>query len=255
MSTSPDTAGTYAWEPALEYPLARRDEVHVWRAALLRPASEVEALRALLSADELGRADRFRFGRDRSNFVAARGILRTILGRYLRQTPSLLLFDYNQYGKPALRGAGGADALRFSVAHSGDIALYAVARGREVGIDIERVREGVACEEIAGNFFSHREVEMLRELPAGQRTEGFFNCWTRKEAFVKALGEGLSFPLSQFDVSLAPGEPATLLSVRGGDECGASGWSLRELTPGFGCVAAVAVEGDGWRLGCWQWEA
>lgn len=256
MSATHDNADAGdAWVTPPEQPRAGRDEVHVWRASLMRPPSEVEALRALLSDDELARADAFRFRRDRDSFVAARGILRTILGRYLRRPPGRLSFNYNHYGKPELRDAGDAEPLRFNLAHAGGVALYAVTRGREVGVDVELVREGVACEEIAGHFFSRREVETLRALPAEVRTEGFFNCWTRKEAFVKALSKGLSFPLDQFDVSLAPGEPAMLLEVRGDDVRGASRWSLRELRPGFGCVAAVVVEGDGWRLDCWQWEA
>lgn len=252
MSAPPDIAVEDLWEPGPGQPRATRDEVHVWRAVLTRPDSEVKALRALLSADELERANAFRFSRDRDSYVVARGVLRTILGRYVGRPPARLRFRYNDYGKPDLRDAGAARPPRFNVTHAGGIALYAVACGREVGVDIERVRGDVDCEEIANRFFSRREVEALRALPPDLRTEGFFNCWTRKEAFVKALSEGLSFPLDQFDVSLAPGEPAVLLGVRG-DGRVASDWSLRELSPGFDCVAALAVEGVGWRLSCWQW--
>lgn len=254
MSTPLDTDNLHAWAPGPEHPRARHDEVHVWRATLARPEPEVEALRSLLSADELARANGFRFNRHRDDFIVARGTLRTILGRYLRRPPARLRFNYNKYGKPELRGAEDEEPLRFNASHAGGIALYAVARGREVGVDVERVRDDLACDEVAGRFFSRREVETLRALPASQRTEGFFNCWTRKEAYIKALGKGLSLPLDRFDVSLAPGEPAILLGVRG-DEHGHARWYLRELLPGFGCVAAIAVEGDDWRLSCWRWGA
>lgn len=255
MSTPPDIDDTEAWGTAPEQPRPSRDEVHVWRATLTRPEAEVERLRGLLSADELTRADSFRFSRDRSDFIVARGALRSILGRYLRRPPERLRFVYNDYGKPDLSDAGDGVPLRFNVTHAGGLALYAVACGREVGVDVERVREGMDYEGIAENFFSRREVGMLRALPVGQRTEGFFNCWTRKEAYVKALSKGLSLPLDRFDVSLAPGEPARLLYAPDDDKRGAHGLTLRELAPGFGYVAAVAIEGDGWRLICWQWEA
>jgi len=227
------------------------EDVHVWRAALARTPREVEALKGLLSEDELSRAERFHFPHDRSNFVVARGTLREILSLYLGLPPELLQFGYSAFGKPELNGAPAETRLRFNLSHAGGLALYAVAAGREVGVDVEVVRESVPCEELAASFFSRREVAALLALPACDRTRAFFECWTRKEAYIKAHGEGLSLPLDSFDVSLAPGEPAALLGTRGGRE--ASGWTLRELTPGQGYAAAVAVEGDGRRLRCWRW--
>jgi 4'-phosphopantetheinyl transferase len=175
-------------------------------------------------------------------------VLRAILGGYLNQGPECLSFCYNSQGKPALDG----DAIRFNVSHSHGVALYAVTRGREVGIDIEHIRFDLAVAEIAERFFSRREVVMLRALPAEVQRQAFFLCWTRKEAYIKARGEGLSLPLDQFDVSLAPGEPAAVLGTQR-DPSEASRWSLQELTPAPGYVAALAVEGHGWRLTCWQW--
>jgi 4'-phosphopantetheinyl transferase len=228
------------------------EEVHVWRAALARPPAEVEALKALLSEDELRRAGRFHFERDRSAFVVARATLREILSLYVGLPPRLLRFSYNAFGKPELTGVAGETRLRFNLSHSGGLALYAVAAGREVGVDVEAMREGVACEELAVNYFSRREAAVLHALPEGERRRAFFECWARKEAYIKARGKGLSLPLDSFDVSLAPGEPAALLATRE-DEHGASSWSLRELDAGAGYAAAVAAEGVGWRLRCWRW--
>lgn len=227
-------------------------EVHVWRAALARTPAEVEALKRLLSGDELRRAARFHFPRDRSSFVVARGTLREILSRYVGQPPELLQFVYNAFGKPELDGVPGETRVRFNLSHSGGLALYAVAAGREVGVDVEAVRDCMPCEELAVSHFSRREVDVLLALPACDRTRAFFECWARKEAYIKARGEGLSLPLDSFDVSLTPGEPAALLATRG-SEHGARRWSLRELAAGTGYAAAVAAEGVGWRLRCWGW--
>jgi 4'-phosphopantetheinyl transferase len=132
------------------------------------------------------------------------------------------------------------------------VALYAVARGREIGIDLEFMRCDLEVEEIAERFFSRRETATLRALPTDLRKYAFFLCWTRKEAYIKARGEGLSLPLNQFDVSLIPGEPAALLSAQP-DSDEALRWSLHEMTIASGYVAALAVEGRGWSLSCWQW--
>lgn len=228
------------------------DEVHVWRAYLDLPVSRVQSLKRNLAADELRRAERFYFQKDRHNFVVAHGLLRTILSRYLGMEPSRLRFDYSPYGKPTLAITPGQDTLSFNLSHSGRLVLYAIARGREIGIDVERVRPVAEVEQIAERFFSVQENATLRAVPASLKHEAFFTCWTRKEAFIKARGEGLSLPLDQFDVSLARGESARLLSIQG-DPQEAARWSLQGLIPGPGYVAALAVEGHGWRLKCWQW--
>ena len=230
-----------------------RDEVHVWRARLDRNTSYRQSLQQILTADEQVRAERLYFPKDRQHFVVARGVLRLILSRYLDMEPYQLRFCYNRYGKPGLVTSSGQEALSFNVSHSCGLALYAVTRSREIGIDLERIRRDFACEQIAERFFSPREKATLRALQAKKvKHRAFFNCWTRKEAYIKARGEGLSLPLDQFDVSLAPEEPATLLDMRG-DPREASRWSLQELFPGSGYVAALAVEGHGWRLACWEW--
>jgi 4'-phosphopantetheinyl transferase len=205
-----------------------------------------------LSADERARADRFYFQKDRERFIVGRGLLRTILGLYLDTKPEHLRFCYSSYGKPALSKGRGSDTLHFNLSHSDRLALYALTGSREVGVDLERNRPELAVDEIAEHLFSPREVAMLRALPPSMRQEAFINCWTRKEAYIKARGDGLAIPLNEFDVTLVPGEPACLRSTRG-DPHEASRWSLQELAPGPGYVAALAIEGHNWRLRCWQW--
>jgi 4'-phosphopantetheinyl transferase len=228
-------------------------EVHVWRACLDLDSSCVEHLQHALSADELQRAARFHFPRDRRRFTVARGVLRDILGRYLGVPPSELEFRYGAHGKPALAAGFDAAVVRFNISHSHEMALFAVTCGREIGVDIEYLGREIRAEEIAQHFFSAHECANLRALPAAAKHEAFFNCWTRKEAYIKAHGEGLSLPLDQFDVSLAPGEPAALLATRN-DPREVQRWSLQALTPGPGYVAALAVEGQGWQLACWHWS-
>ena len=229
-------------------------EVHVWRACLDRDASCVAQLQPTLSADESQRAARFHFPRDRRRFTVARGVLRNILGRYLGIPPSELGFRYSAYGKPALAGGFDAAGVRFNISHSHEMALFAVTCHREIGVDIEYLGREIRGEEIAEHFFSAHERARLGALPAAAKHEAFFNCWTRKEAYIKAHGEGLSLPLDQFDVSLAPGEPVALLATRS-DPREALRWSLRALTPGPGYVAALAVEGQEFQLSCWQWSS
>jgi 4'-phosphopantetheinyl transferase len=240
------------WLTPPSRPRLSADEVHVWRASLMMREDEMVTLLRSLSEDELRRAYRLRSPRDRARFIAARGILRDILSRYLQTQPGRVRFGYNAHGKPELLDADENTQLRFNLSHAGRVALFAVASGREVGVDVESVCDDVACAEVAAEFFSRGEVEALAALPERSRTRAFYNCWTRKEAYIKARGMGLLLPLDCFDVSLAPGEPAALLSTRG-DEPEAVRWSLREIELGPSHVAAVAVEGRGWRQRCWLW--
>ncbi len=225
--------------------------MHVWRAGLEPGAQTLRRRRELLSTDERERADRFYFQRDREHFVAARGGLREILGRYTGASPQSLRFSYDHYGKPSLSGEAGGTPLRFNVSHSGGVALYAVTVGRAVGVDVERVREDFAGLDIAKNFFSPHEVAALSELPAEHLATAFFDCWTRKEAYIKARGLGLSHPLHLFTVSLTPGRPAALLRTDDDPE-EAARWSLVELFPGEGYRGALAFEGELSSLRCWS---
>jgi len=240
------------WLPPLADLALSSDEIHVWRASLDLSASCVQNLQQTLAADELSKAEQFYLQKDREHFIVARGLLRAILSRYLDMEPGQLRFCYSDHGKPSLAPTPGQETFSFNVSHSHGLALYAMTRSREIGIDLERIRGDLDCEQIAARFFSPSENAVLRALPAKLKPQAFFNCWTRKEAYIKARGGGLSLPLDQFDVSLTPGEPSTLLNTTG-DPQEATRWSLRALTPSPGYVAALAVEGHGWRLTCWQW--
>jgi 4'-phosphopantetheinyl transferase len=240
-----------AWEPAAAPPALGEDDIHVWRVSLDRSEECRNKLARLLSPDEEQRARRSYFPRDRDRFVVCRGVLRILLGKYLAHDPQQLCFACGPHGKPTLAG-DAANGLRFNVSHSEGLALIAVSRGREVGVDLERVCPEMATEEIASRFFAPREVRALRALPPRLRPAAFFRCWTRKEAYLKATGAGLTQALDRFDVTLQPGEPAALLADR--DDPGAvRRWSLEEITPGPGFVGALAVEGHSWTLWCGDW--
>lgn len=206
-----------------------------------------------LDTGERERAARFHFEHDRNRFIVAHGALRIILSRYLNVTPVRLRFGFNAYGKPSLDDEAGASKIRFNMSHSGGLALYAVAFEREIGVDVEYMRADLAGKEIAERFFSRRETEALNTLAPEVLTEAFFNCWTRKEAYIKARGEGLSHPLHAFSVSLVPGEPAALLSVEG-DAQELARWTLVELMPNPDYKAALACEGRDWRLACYEFD-
>jgi 4'-phosphopantetheinyl transferase len=241
------------WQTSL-FPYVLPDhEVHVWRADLNCPPARVHHLQQVLSSDEQERARRFHFERDRRRYIVARGVLRTLLGRYLNLAPTEVEFVYNAWGKPSLIPQHGQATLHFNLSHSGELALYAFARQAEVGIDLELIRPDLDYEQIAEHFFSPHERTALRSLPTAVKGECFFQCWTRKEAYIKAKGQGLSIPLAQFTVSLRPGEPASLLAVQG-DPHEARRWSFYELVPGSGYLAALVVERGGWQLQCYAWS-
>jgi 4'-phosphopantetheinyl transferase len=246
----PVQAAREPWRPARREICLGGGQVHVWRASLDQPEEVLGRLAETLSTDERQRAERFRFPQHRRRFAAGRGILRAILGSCLGVPPEQLLFCYGPHGKPSLQRE---IPLRFNLAHSQDLALCAVTLGREVGVDLEAMRAEVRGEQLADRFFSPREVAALFALPSEARQEAFFTCWSRKEAVLKAKGGGLSIPLDQFAVSLAPGEPARLLTTEW-DPAEAARWSLVELFPGDGFKAALAVEGNDWNLHCWEWH-
>jgi 4'-phosphopantetheinyl transferase len=224
------------WLTSAASPLIENDEVHVWKVDLSATVVEVR----LLSRGEYERAARFRFERDRQHFKAARSALRIILGRYLNLPPASLEFAQTEYGKPFLTNPEGAGVL-FNLSHSGEVALIAVAREREVGVDVEFMRADFATNEVAEQFFSMAEIYTLSGLEPHLRTQAFFNCWTRKEAYVKARGEGLSMPLDVFDVSLAPDVPAAMLSNRVNDT-EPSHWIFQDLNIAPDYAGTLVVE-------------
>ena len=179
--------------------------------------------------------------------------LRQILALYFGARPEQLQFTQQEKGKPEMAAATNSIHLTFNLSHSGELALLAVALHLQLGVDVECIRSDFGGQEIANRFFSRQEVEKLCSLPVGLRNQAFFHCWTRKEAYIKAIGEGLSKPLEDFDVAFAPGEDPALLAVRG-DPDEASRWSFYDLQPGEGYAGALAVEGNSHQIKCWSWQ-
>jgi len=227
------------------------DAVHVWRASLDDAGERLGKLAQLLSPDEQLRASRLQFQRHRDRFVAARGVLRVILGRYLAAPPEQLTISYGPRGKPFLAGREG-ESLRFNLSHSQGLALYALVLDRNVGIDVEALRTLPDAEQIAERFFSPAEKAEFHSLPQDRKPHAFFFGWTQKEAFIKAVGDGLSLALDRFDVSVSPHEPARLLRIDGDSES-ASHWMMQALDPAPGFLAALACDGFP-RLILWEWN-
>jgi 4'-phosphopantetheinyl transferase len=236
----------------IEAPLALpEDEVQLWRVDLEALCGEESRWLKVLSSDESTRASRYHFARDRQRFVASRAWLRIILASYLATDASSLIFSYSKKEKPSLSPAYTENGITFNVSHSGGIALLAFARRREIGVDVEEVRHNSDLEAIARRFFSAHEQKQLAALSNDEKVDAFFRCWTRKEAYIKATGDGLSLPLSQFDVSLVPAETNALLATRP-DGSEAEKWLLREVTAGSGYVAALCARGRDWKLKHWK---
>ena len=237
------------WTPNSEHFEFEDQEIHVWRAYLDGEEIGLHRFEETLAPDEKARANRFVFPQDRNRYVAARGALRELLGRYLNRSPAELEFDYTSKGKPSLRAALNERSIQFNVAHSRGLALLAFALGRNLGVDVEFVRPEFPADEIAERYFSPKEVMELRTLPPSLRAEGFYLCWTRKEAYIKATGEGLHVPLESFNVSLTPGRPERLESVD------SSRWCMRSLYPDPLYAGALVAEGQHLRLRQWSWKA
>jgi 4'-phosphopantetheinyl transferase len=240
------------WLSPLATPELARGEIHVWRASLSVDQPALRGLEPTLADEEKARAARFIFERDRDRYIAARGILRDVLAKYLRCAPQTIEFVYGPHGKPAVACATSHRAICFNLSHSHGLAVIAIGHERELGIDVELIRPEFASEAIAKRYFSATEIEELSRLPAALRSEGFFLCWTRKEAYIKAKGDGLQIPLDSFDVSLSPGRPATLSSA---DE---PRWGIESFIP---CVAseqsfagAIVAEGKDWLARYFEWE-
>lgn len=240
------------WALAPPLPVLTEGEVHLWKACLSVSAGRLEHLRSILSDEEHERADRFVIHLVRDRFIAARGALRDILSRYLGRPAPAVRFAYAEYGKPEL--ADDHTGLSFNLSHTRDMALYAIAKNRRIGVDIECLDRPVYNDrlKLAERFFSETEHRTLRTLPEDRQDAAFLRCWTRKEAFVKAIGDGLACPLNEFDVTLTESEPPALTATRW-DPLEAVRWSMISLTPEKGYIAAAVVEGPLPRFSMWQW--
>ena len=240
---------TLSWQPAPAALALGPADVHVWRVPLASAPAEVDALARTLDADERQRAAKFYFERDRRSFTVARGALRTLLGRYLDVPASAVQFGYRDKGKPYLRSPTARN-LQFNLSHSGSFALIAVAWDRALGVDVELRRAIPDLVSLAQTSFSPREFAEFRALPLAHHTEAFFTCWSRKEAFIKATGEGVS-QLADFDVTLRPGDPAEIRWIR--DEPAPYRWRLLALPAVDDHAAALVVDGHDVQLACWRW--
>lgn len=229
-------------------PTLLANQIHVWCVDLHVSDLTLLRLKSFLNAEELKRAERFHFEKDQIQFTAARGYLREILGAYTQLPPASLNFKYQEHGKPAL--ALENRQLQFNLSHTKGFALYAIAHQYNVGIDIESQERTIAADELAARFFAPAEVEMLARTPANLKSQAFFNIWTRKEALIKALGKGLSFPLDQFVVNAA--ESAKLLEIRG-DKKIAQAWALYSLQPAQNYIGALAVDAPAEKLEIFYW--
>ncbi|MBD2340476.1 4'-phosphopantetheinyl transferase superfamily protein [Calothrix sp. FACHB-156] len=234
----------YLWLPQPTELTLLPNEVQVWRINLDQSATELQYLTSLLSSDESARAERFYFPEHRQRFIAGRGSLRTILSGYLGVSPQEVQFDYEPRGKPLLASKFSYSGLTFNLSHSQNLALCAVSKNRQIGIDLEYIRPMSDLESLAQRFFLPREYDLVRSLPDEQKSPVFFRYWTCKEAYLKATGEGIA-QLEQIEISLTPIEAAKLQTAKG--------WSLLELLPAENYAAAMVVAGFGWDVKCWQY--
>lgn len=241
-----------SWKaPSADLSLSKND-IHLWRADLNLADRSIQKFYQILSTAERMKAERFYFERDRRRYTIRVGILRMILSLYLCVNPKELRFVNGKHGKPMLDEVFVHKSIHFNMSHSEDLALYGFTLELEIGVDIECIRDVPKMDKIAQHFFSIKENDDFRLLSKIDKNNAFFNCWTRKEAFVKAIGAGLYQPLNKFEVTLKPGEPAKLLSI-GGDSKKASKWYIHDFKPAPGFTAAFAVKGHEWKLHFWQW--
>ncbi len=223
------------------------NEIHVWATTLAASPAVLAQFAATLSPDETERANRFKFEKHRNRFIAGRGALRAILAPYFNVDASGLSFNYLENGKPALTEKFASAGIHFNLAHTGELALVAVTRVGPVGVDVESVRLIKNVDELVARFFSPRESESFQTVSAAQKPAAFFNLWTRKEAMLKATGEGITRSLSLVEVSFLPGEAARVVAISGDAQAGER-WCLREVWPAKGFAGAVAVEGGTFNL-------
>ena len=252
MNSFLDSQCTGCWLlPPKDLALAA-EEIHLWQADLNLESDQRQQLAETLSLDERQRAERFHFERDRHHFIAARGILRDLLSRYLTLEPEQLQFSYGSRGKPVLVHQDEGRSLCFNLSHSHGLALYAVGWRCRVGVDLEYQRSMSDLVQLAKRFFSKSEAAAILALPAVRQQTAFFRCWTAREAYLKATGEGLA-GLETVDLLLEPGERVSLDRIKGDAEAAAA-WSLHPLDVASDWMAALVVEGQGWQIRQWQWS-
>jgi len=241
----------FSWPIPQTQPRLTPGAVHVWCLSLDLTDAEIAGLQPGLSPDEEERAARYHFDRHRRRFIACRGQVRRILGGYLNARAAELRFTYSPRGKPALDGLSRDSSVQFNVSNSQDVGLCAVTLDRELGVDVEHVEEPRDFDGLAAQFFARQEVDLLRSLPGEERLQAFFNCWTRKEAILKAVGTGLAFPLDRVAVTLAPNDAPRLVAYDD-DPAAPAAWWLESLSPAAGYVGAIASCGEPLQIHRWR---
>ncbi len=243
-------------EPTWQLPTGRPsiglEQIHIWRVDLA-PAGGLDRLRGVLSAEECERADRFRSERHRRRFIVAHAALRLVLGQYLDSDPRHLVFQAGPYGKPHLAHPASDPQLYFNLSHSADLGLVLLARERQVGVDVERIRPVQSLRRLTIRYFAPQEQRAILAAPPGEQVRLFFHCWTQKEAVLKAIGTGLIFPLDQVCLALEAGGSSRLVSIRG-DRAEAQRWWLASFEPAGGYLAAAASRGPAPECLFWNWE-
>lgn len=229
--------------------ILKKNEVHIWCSSVQLSSTHIESLANLLSSDEVIRMQRFHFADDQRRFIISRGLLRKLLGHYLGIDPKRIRFDHNKYGKPNLSRELN---VNFNLSHSGEVVLHAIGYEKRIGIDVELIREDIPYDKITDYSFSESEKKSLSGLSDEKKIGAFFNCWTRKEAYIKAIGLGLSYPMSTFDVSVAPGAITKLIGNRL-FPYEVDRWKLIDIEVSPEYAATLAVEGHYYQLKFWQY--
>lgn len=228
-------------------------EVHIWRATFASTTTRIQYLLSTFSNDERQRAGRFRHEQDRRRFITGRGLLREILGRYLKVVPEQIQFQYGAQGKPYLQTSANIanTAIQFNLAHSHNLILYAFAKGMNIGIDLEYIDPTINLEQLTRHFFSEKEIQILQALAQKQKREMFFKFWTQKEAYLKAIGQGLAYPLKALDVSGISNTSPKFVNGVGGNQA-TNPWYIQTFIPAPDYIMALAVDQENWSLRCWQ---
>ena len=238
------------WQKTAVPPQLQAGELHIWKIELDYDSGHWQPLMALLSNDEQIKADSFRFEKLRLRYIAGRAALRKLLGGYIGCETEAVSFVYNDYGKPSLQDVDSG--LRFNVSHSGEIMLAAFALNSKIGIDIEAIQQNIDCMDICQCWFSVQESNALRNLPEEKRIGAFFRVWTRKEAYIKARGIGLSYPLNRFSVSLDETAPALLEHQDCSQEM--KSWQIYNIEVSSAYSAAIVIEAARWDIRHYNFE-
>lgn len=230
-------------------PMLSNDEVHVWKANLIISTSQRDLFWSFLSEDEQVKAKRFYFEKDRFNYIAGRGILRSLIAVYTQQNPNRIQFSYTEFGKPSLVNN---TQLSFNVSHSSDTILLAFTQKNAIGVDIEKIDATIDFQTIVKRFFSKNEAQIVLNLPVEQRATAFYKCWTRKEAFIKGHGQGLGLPLDQFEVNILDENPVVLHTVQWAPVT-VKDWCLYSFEPDKESMAALIIKAKKKKLAFFEW--